>query len=244
MAVPGRLRQSSRLRFRKGAQRVEQKRARLAQTVTRPNLAEQAPERHAFRASATGRSEVTSAACWRSSTPICFVKAQTAPNVRQRGDWSGSIAMNLRPDNPCDRLGPVLCKQYEVVRHMRVLPHRGMAATVATVRGRGDVCGARWDEMDTEAHVWTVSAGTMKASRKHRVPLRRSVPAPGRGGDLGTVCDDDGPSRYAPVGLHEAAATASLARGQLGWRQSWPARTTNGCRLRICGGLRTTAMVP
>lgn len=47
-------------------------------------------------------------------------------------EWT--IAMNLRPDNPCDRLGPVLGKQNEVVRHMPALPHRDVAAAIATVR--------------------------------------------------------------------------------------------------------------
>ena len=31
--------------------------------------------------------------------------------------------MDLRPDNPCDRIGPVLGAQGKVVRHMRALPH-------------------------------------------------------------------------------------------------------------------------
>ena len=104
--------------------------------------------------------------------------------------------MNLRPDNPCDRLGPVLGKQNEVVRHMRALPHRDVAAAIAAVRASdaaeavklafeflvltaarwGEVRGARWAEMDTTDHVWTVPAARMKANREHRVPLcRRAV---------------------------------------------------------------------
>jgi len=35
---------------------------------------------------------------------------------------------------PCDRLGPVLGKQNEVMRHMRALPHRDVAAAVSTVQ--------------------------------------------------------------------------------------------------------------
>ena len=109
-------------------------------------------------------------------------------------EWA--IAMNLRPDNPCDRLGPVLGKQNEVVRHMRALPHRDVAAAIAAVRASdaaeavklafeflvltaarwGEVRGARWAEMDTTDHVWTVPAARMKANREHRVPLcRRAV---------------------------------------------------------------------
>ena len=153
-------------------------------------------ERHAFpRIGNRPVSEVASADVLEVLTPIWHVKVQTARNVRQRisavMEWA--IAMNLRPDNPCDRLGPVLGKQNEVVRHMRALPHRDVASAVATVRASkaagavklafeflvltaarwGEVRGARWDEMDTEAHVWTVPAGRMKANREHRVPLCR-----------------------------------------------------------------------
>ena len=131
-------------------------------------------------------------------TPIWHVKVQTARCVRQRIsavlEWA--IAMNLRSDNPCDRLGPVLGKQHEVVRHMRALPHRDVASAVATVRASdvaeavklaleflvltaarwGEVRWARWAEMDTTAHVWTIPAARMKANREHRVPLcRRAV---------------------------------------------------------------------
>ena len=153
-------------------------------------------EHHAFpRIGNRPVSEVASADVLEVLAPIWHVKVQTARNVRQRisavMEWA--IAMNLRPDNPCDRLGPVLGKQNEVVRHMLALPHRDVAAAVATVRASnvaeavklafeflvltaarwGEVRGARWDEMDTEAHVWTVPAARMKANREHRVPLCR-----------------------------------------------------------------------
>ncbi len=128
-------------------------------------------------------------------TPIWHVKVQTARNVRQRigavMEWA--IAMNLRSDNPCARVLPVLGKQNEVVRHMRALPHRDVAAAVAAGRASdaaeavrlafeflvltaarwGEVRWARWTEMDTTAHVWTIPAARMKANREHRVPLCR-----------------------------------------------------------------------
>ena len=131
-------------------------------------------------------------------TPICHAKAQTARNVRQciSAVMEWAIAVNLRPDNPCARVLPVLGKQNEVVRHMRALPHRDVAAAVATVRASnaaepiklafeflvltaarwGEVRWARWAEMNTEPHVWTIPAIRMKANREHRVPLcRRAV---------------------------------------------------------------------
>ena len=37
-------------------------------------------------------------------------------------EWA--VAMDLRADNPCDRIGPVLGPQQNLVQHMRALPHR------------------------------------------------------------------------------------------------------------------------
>ena len=74
---------------------------------------------------------------------------------------------------------------------MRALPHREVAAAVATVRASGEkpvdklafelllltaarsgeVRGATWDEIDTAGRVWTLSAARMKMKRDHRVPL-------------------------------------------------------------------------
>ena len=157
-------------------------------------------ERHAFpRIGNRPVSEVASADVLEVLTPIWHVKVQTARNVRQRisavMEWA--IAMNLRSDNPCDRLGPVLGKQHEAVRHMRALPHRAVAAAIAAVRASnaaeavklafeflvltaarwGEVRWARWAEMDAADHVWTIPATRMKANREHRVPLCRRVVA-------------------------------------------------------------------
>ena len=69
-------------------------------------------------------SEVTSADVLEVLTPIWHEKAQTARRVRQRIrtvlEWA--VAMELRPDNPCDRIGPVLGPQRAPVQHMRALP--------------------------------------------------------------------------------------------------------------------------
>ncbi|MCY3757045.1 MAG: site-specific integrase, partial [Acidobacteria bacterium] len=81
-------------------------------------------------------SEVTSADLLEILTPIWHRKAQTARRVRQRLravlEWA--IAMEYRIDNPCDRIGPVLGPQRDVVEHMRALPHREVSAAIRTVR--------------------------------------------------------------------------------------------------------------
>ena len=140
-------------------------------------------------------SEVKSADVLEVLTPIWHEKAQTARRVRQRIrtvlEWA--VAMELRPDNPCDRIAPVLGPQQAVVQHMRALPHQQVATAVAMVRASGgapavklafeflvltaarwgEVRGATWDEIDTKAYVWTIPANRMKAKRDHRVPLCR-----------------------------------------------------------------------
>ena len=156
-------------------------------------------ERYAFpRFGSRSVAEVNSADVLAVLAPIWHAQAPTAKALRQRIaavlEWS--VAMEYRADNPCDRIGPVLGPQRNLVQHRQALPHRDVAAAIASVRASkaaravrlafeflvltaarsGEVRGARWDEMDTEAHVWTVPPTRMKMTREHRVPLcRRSM---------------------------------------------------------------------
>ena len=105
-------------------------------------------------------------------------------------EWT--IALDMRNDNPCDRVVPVLGPQNDIVTHRQALPHKDVAAAIETVRDSGsaqpavrlafeflvltaarsgEVRLATWDEIDTIGVVWTVPATRMKAKREHRVPL-------------------------------------------------------------------------
>ena len=138
-------------------------------------------------------SEISSAEVLDTLRRIWHERPETARRVRQRisavMDWA--IAMQFRTDNLCDRLGPVLGPQQDLVQHMRALPHAevsgairlmwGSGATdavklafeflVLTAARSGEVRGARWAEIDKSARVWTIPATRMKAKREHRVPL-------------------------------------------------------------------------
>ena len=57
---------------------------------------------------------------------------QLRQRIRAVLEWA--VAMDLRPDNPCDRIGPVLGAQGNTVRHMRALPHTEVASALRTVR--------------------------------------------------------------------------------------------------------------
>ena len=86
-------------------------------------------------------SEVTSADVIGILAPIWHETPPTARKLRQRiravMEWA--VAMDLRPDNPCDRIGPVLGAQGNGVRHNQALPHGEVASAIETVR----VSGAR-----------------------------------------------------------------------------------------------------
>ena len=139
-------------------------------------------------------SEVNTADVLEILTPIWRVKAETARAVRQRVrsvlEWA--VALDMRNDNPCDRVLPVLGPQNDIVEHRQALPHKDVAAAIETVRSSGkaapmvklafeflvltaarsgEVRLATWDEMDVAGRVWTISAERMKAKREHRVPL-------------------------------------------------------------------------
>ena len=151
-------------------------------------------ERYALpRIGARPVSDVTSAEVFDVLTPIWHAKAQTARRVRERirGVLEWAVAMELRNDNPCDRIGSVLGPQHVAVEHMRALPHQDAAAAVAKVRASvaapvvklafeflvltaarwGEVREAVWTEIDVAAAVWTIPASRMKAKRPHRIPL-------------------------------------------------------------------------
>ena len=137
--------------------------------------------------------EVTPADVVEVLDPIWHSKTSMARSVHQRVrsvlDWA--VAMEYRPDNPCDRVLSVLGPQNRVVKHMRALPHREVGAALAKVRSSdapsavklafeflvltaarwSEVRRAEWSEIDAADGVWTVPAQRMKMKREHRVPL-------------------------------------------------------------------------
>ncbi len=151
-------------------------------------------ERYAFaRIGKMPVSEVTSADLLEVLAPIWHLKAPTARTVRQRmrAVFEWAMAMELRTDNPSDRIGRVLGPQNDVVQHFRALPHGKVASAIQTVRTTdaprvlklafeflvltaarwNEVRGAEWEELDPREGVWAVPATRMKAKREHRVPL-------------------------------------------------------------------------
>lgn len=111
--------------------------------------------------------------------------------MKQIFDWT--IASGFRADNPAgEAVAAILPKCKPATVHREALPHGEVEAALATVRGHnrsaattrlalefialtaarsGEATGAKWEEVDLEAAVWTVPAERMKKGREHRVPL-------------------------------------------------------------------------
>ncbi len=129
--------------------------------------------------------------------PIWKTRTETASRLRGRMesvlDWATARGYRTGP-NPArwkgllDKLLPAPGKIAKTGHH-RALPyadlgkfmkllaaHDGLGAralefTILTACRSGEVRGAKWDEFDLEAGVWTVPEGRMKAGKEHRVPL-------------------------------------------------------------------------
>jgi integrase len=126
--------------------------------------------------------------------PIWLAKPETARRVLQRiaavFDWAKAAGYRSG-ENPVDGVKQGLAKQSSGKKHHNAMPFSEVPAFVANLRAAdgfvashllleflvltavrtGEVLGAKWDEIDLVAAVWTIPAERMKAKREHRVPL-------------------------------------------------------------------------
>ena len=127
-------------------------------------------------------------------SPHWHSKAVTMGRVRQRigAVMAWAIAQGHRKDDPVAAIAAALPKPSNGAKaHHAALPPAKVADAIAricasaagpairlgleflilTATRSGEVRGARWEEIDLGARVWTVPAARMKRSRDHRVPL-------------------------------------------------------------------------
>ena len=95
-----------------------------------------------------------------SSRAIRHIKPETARAVRpaHSSALAWAIATDLRNDNPCDRVLPVLGPQGDIMQHMRALPHLDVAAAVETVQSAESAAPAvklAWRDVETVAGCYT-----------------------------------------------------------------------------------------
>jgi integrase len=131
--------------------------------------------------------------------PIWHEKTETASRVRARIErvlaWC-TVRKYRSGENPA-RWGGHLSEmlpsrpKLQPVKHLEALPFTELPAFMAELHGKddtaaraleftiltaartGEVVGARWDEIDPSAKVWTISGERMKSGKPHRVPLTK-----------------------------------------------------------------------
>jgi integrase len=127
---------------------------------------------------------------------IWLTKPETARRLRQRIgavlDWAYASGYR-ETEAPMRSISKGLPRQPKKNTHYAAMPYADVAAFMKRLREResfsrlalqfailtaarsGEVRGATWDEVDFEAHLWTIPPHRMKAEREHVVPL--SAPA-------------------------------------------------------------------
>jgi integrase len=143
-----------------------------------------------------GVQEIDTADVLRILQPIWQTKSETASRLRGRIErvLDFAKARGVRSgENPArwrGHLDAILPKRHRLTRgHHAAMPFEDVPGFVARLRRSsgmgpralefailtaarsGEVLGARWDEVDLAAKIWTVPARRMKAGRVHRVPL-------------------------------------------------------------------------
>ena len=167
--------------------------------------------------------------------PIWTTKTETASRVRGRIesilDWA-TVRGFRKGDNPARWRGHIehlLAARADVqkVVHHAALDYRQIGAFVADLRQQvgtgaralefailtaarsGEVRGAAWAEIDTDAATWIVPAERMKAGKEHRIPLSKDALA--LIGDLPRTGDLIFPNNKGTI-LSDMTLTAVLKR--------------------------------
>jgi integrase len=168
--------------------------------------------------------------------PIWTTKTETATRLRQRietvMDWAKARKLYVG-DNPASLkggLGQLLPKARKIakIKHQPALPYKQIHAFVQALREKkgvspkalefliltatrsGEVLGAKWDEIDLEAKVWTIPAERMKAGREHRVPLSARAMTIIKEMLMGRQCDYVFPAPTGKKGMSNGALLAVM----------------------------------
>lgn len=125
--------------------------------------------------------------------PIWRPKPTVARRVRERLGhvFQRAVALGYCEGNPAREVTAVLSNIAKPVQHRMALAHDEVGAVLAKVRDSnewignrlafellvltacrsGEVRAARWEAVDTEARVWTITGERSKTGKAHRLPL-------------------------------------------------------------------------
>jgi integrase len=117
------------------------------------------------------------------------------------------------------------------LRERDSLSARALEFTILTAARTGEIIGARWDEINLKAKLWTIPAERMKADREHRVPLcDRAVEIikalPHRGAHLFTSASKKPLSNMAMLELLRGMSPGHTVHGFRSTFRDWAAERT------------------
>ncbi|PNE11949.1 MAG: integrase [Beijerinckiaceae bacterium] len=112
-----------------------------------------------------------------------YAKAMKWRSGENPAAWRGHLALILPKRGKLSR-GHHKAMPYPQVpafmtelRDIESMPSLALQFLILTAARAGEVLGARWNEIDLDAKVWTIPAARMKAGVEHRVPLSESAMA-------------------------------------------------------------------
>jgi integrase len=106
-----------------------------------------------------------------------FAKAHKLRSGENPASWRGNLALILPKRQKLSRGHHKAMPYAEVpafigkLREVESIPALALEFAILTAARSGEVLGARWDEINMAAKVWTIEAGRMTAGLLHRVPL-------------------------------------------------------------------------
>ena len=122
-----------------------------------------------------------------------FAKAHKLRSGENPASWRGNLALILPKRQKLSRGHHAAMPYAEVpafigkLREVESIPALALHFAILTAARSGEVLGARWDEINITAKVWTIEAGRMKAGLLHRVPLAtRAMEIVGRMAEIRT----------------------------------------------------------
>ena len=130
------------------------------------------------RADLDGQAETASRLRGRIEAILNWAKVRGLRTGENPARWRGHLDHLLPARNKVRKVEHHAALPYEQVGAFMVqlrerdgIAARALEFAILTAARTNEVIGARWDEIDFAAKVWTVPESRMKAGREHRVPL-------------------------------------------------------------------------
>lgn len=178
----------------------------------------------------TAKPETASRIRGRIESILNWAKARGYRSGENPAQWKGHLENLLPAKNKISSVKHHAALPYdETPQFMKTLREQvGISALaleflILTAARTGEVIGARWNEIDLAAKIWTVPANRMKGGRQHRIPLSNEALA------ILNKATGDESSQYVFTG-RDGGSLSSMALLMLLRRMKYGTLTAHGFR--------------